>query len=424
MVSTPENALVKPEVYETKRIQLTSPMLHIGSEVSKLSPFEYVQTSNRVYLPNRDLLAKALYQKGKLHEYIHRIENQEEITSLLKEAFGENWQNEKLDGQAIFPNTGISRKWTEEKITDLRPMIRNGFGQLYIPGSSIKGAIRTAIAYHLLKHADQYQISQKTRVSEIETRLRETMGELKRNPKFADDSLFMNSLFSEFSLFYQGKLAPGKTSLPNTDFMRAVHVTDSEPILEFNRKNKEGKPVSFNLPVAVEVIVSSRFDSMKAKYKASLYVEMIRNLRTEFTLSINSELLSWFRHKEKMNIPFKNVDDILNICQEFTKDQWEAEKFYWQDIQNNPHAGGKNLEFSSIRNFYTQDCSFSLKLGWGSGMLGTTVSLCLDEELVETIRDTCGISAPGYEAPKSRRTVVDPKGEIKFVPGWVKFKEL
>lgn len=66
MVSTPENALVKPEIYETKRIQLTSPILHIGSEVSKLSPFEYVQTSNRVYLPNYDLLAKALYQKGAL----------------------------------------------------------------------------------------------------------------------------------------------------------------------------------------------------------------------------------------------------------------------------------------------------------------------------------------------------------------------
>lgn len=423
MVSTPENALVKSEVYETKRIQLTSPMLHIGSEVSKLSPFEYVQTSNRVYLPNSDLLAKALYQKGKLHEYIQRIENQEEITSLLKEAFGENWQNNE-ELEAIFPKTGISRKWTEEKITDLRPMIRNGFGQLYIPGSSIKGAIRTAIAYHLLKHPDQYQVSQKTRVSEIETRLRQTMGELRRNAKFADDSLFMNSLFSEFSLFNQGKLAPGKTSLPNTDFMRAVHVTDSEPILEFNRKNKEGKTLSFNLPVAVEVIVSSRFDNMKAKYKASLYVEMIRNLRTEFTLSINPELLSWFRHKQKMNIPFKNVDDILNICQEFTKDQWKAEHFYWQDIQNNPHAGGKNLEFSSIRNFYAQDCSFSLRLGWGSGMFGTTVSLCLDEELVEIIRDTCGISAPGYEAPKSRRTVVDPKGEIKFVPGWVKFKEL
>ncbi|MCY7386240.1 MAG: type III-A CRISPR-associated RAMP protein Csm5, partial [Microcoleus sp. CAN_BIN18] len=211
---------------------------------------------------------------------------------------------------------------------------------------------------------------------------------------------------------------------PNTDFMRAVQVTDTEPIVEINKKTKQGKTVVFNLPVAVEVMVSSIFSDMRAKYRASLYVEMVRNINTEFTLSINSEMLSWFRHNQNMRIPFTNIDELLNICQEFAIDQWDAEQLYWQDIKNNPNAGEKNLEFSSIRSFYSQECVYSLRVGWASGMLGTTVNLCLDEELVEEIRDTCGIPAPGYEAPKSRRTVVDPNGEIKFVPGWVKFKVL
>jgi CRISPR-associated protein Csm5 len=57
-------------------------------------------------------------------------------------------------------------------------------------------------------------------------------------------------------------------------------------------------------------------------------------------------------------------------------------------------------------------------------MNGTTIGLCLDDELREDIRDTCGLKAPGFEAPKSRRTVMNTEGEIKFVPGWVKFKNL
>ncbi len=57
-------------------------------------------------------------------------------------------------------------------------------------------------------------------------------------------------------------------------------------------------------------------------------------------------------------------------------------------------------------------------------MNGTTIGWLLNDELRADIRDTCGISAPNFEAPKSRRTIVDPKGDIKFLPGWVKFKVL
>jgi CRISPR-associated protein Csm5 len=435
MVSTSENTLVKPEVYETKRIQLTSPILHIGSEVSKLSPFEYVQTGSRVYLPNQEALAKALHHRGKLQEYIRRIENREEITSLLTEAFGENWQNEKLDGQAIFPETGISRKWTEEKISDLRPMIRNGFGQLYIPGSSIKGAIRTAIAYYLLKHEERYQVPLSipfsNRVSEIEAKLRERMGELRRNSKFADDHIFMNEFFSNYSLSYQEKAIRCKSETPNTDFMRAVSVTDTQPLLEEKTLNKKGQTVVYNFPVATEVIVSSYFDGGKAKYKSPIYTEMVRTVKTEFTISIDFEMLSWFQHNQGMQIPFKNINELLKICQEFTQEQWDYEHDYWEEIKDNQNAKDNNrqpinLNYAKIREFYEPEKSpFSLRVGWGTGMIGTTVNLCFDDELRAEIRDNCSPNkAPGFEAPKSRRVVAGVDREIKFAPGWVKFKVL
>lgn len=426
MTAASHLAIKKPEASESKLIQLTSPILHIGSEVSRLNHFEYVQTSKRVYLPDREALAKALNQKGKLQEYIRRIEDREEITSLLQYAFGDDWQTEKFDNELIFPEIAVSHKWTENPVTDLRPMIRNGMGQLYIPGSSIKGAIRTAIAYHLLKHENKYQLPESASLSVIEIKLREKLGrgELanKQKQNKLDDELFMDSLFTDFALSYQGKYVKSKTG-PNTDFMRAIKVTDSHPLLKFPPKvTKQGKNVFFNLPIVAEVIVSSHFPDYKAKYRASIYAEMVRNVQTKFTLTLDTQMLQWFTHNEGMQIPFKNLDELLKICQEFAQEQWDAEHDYWEDIENN-RSQDKDLNFSYIRELYEPtECPYNLRVGWASGMLGTTVSLCLDDKLVAEIRDTCGTKAPGFEAPKSRRTVVAADGNIKYVPGWVKFK--
>lgn len=422
-------ALKKPEVYESKKIQLTSPILHIGSAVSRLNPFEYVQTSKKVYLPNQEALAKALHKKGGryLNDYIQAISDRQDISNLLKDAFGEQWWSitDDATGELIFPKNSISLKLTEERITDLRPMIRNGMGQLYIPGSSIKGAMRTAIAYYLLKHGDRYNVPQNQKVSEIEKKLRSRLGELsnKHKQKSADDELFMDTLFSEYNLIYQDKRYNGSSQ--NTDFLRALSVSDCEPLIESKITTKKGQSIPVNLPVVAEVIVSSRFPDYLAKYKASLYVEMVRNAQTTFTLTLDREMLSWFQHKQGMKLPFQNLAELLKICQEFSQEQWDYEYDYWNNIKNNSRAAGKNLDFNYIRQFYEpEECPFALRLGWGSGMTGTTVGLLFDDELRAEIRDQCGIDAPKFEAPKSRRTVVNPNGEIRFVPGWVKFKVL
>ena len=368
----------KPEVYESKRVRLTSPILHIGSAVSQLNRFEFVQAANKVYLPNKELLSKAIYQaKGGrfFNDYITAIEQGEDITRLLESAFGKQWWNTEANGEKLFPDILISRKWTEDKITDLRPMIRNGMGELFIPGSSIKGAIRTAIAYHLLKYPERYQLPQEQRVSEIEKKLKANIGELRRKQKFADDQLFMNSFFSDYTLTYQDRTFSGTSQ--NTDILRALHVTDSKPLLEKSVTAKNGKKIPLNLAIVPEVIVSSRFPDYRAKYKAPIYVEMVRNVDTEFTLSLDTEMLSWFKHNQGMKLPFNNLNELLEICREFAQEQWDYEHDYWDYIKNNSNAAGRNLNFSYIRDLYEpKECPYQLRLGWGSGMTGTTVGLC------------------------------------------------
>jgi CRISPR-associated protein Csm5 len=404
---------------EVQTIQLTSPLLRIGGAVQSLNPFEYVQSSNRVYIPHADLLARELYQRGKLNEYIDRINRREEIEPLLKTVFGDDWANLKSsDGRSIFPTQ--LEKWTDKHITDLRPMIRNGMGELYIPGSSIKGAIRTAITYYLLKYKNRFKTPNAQHPSELELKIREKIvvkeGEKPRlngNPAKLDDKLLINPLFSNFTITYQDRTFTGKEGEEsNTDFMRAVKISDSAPLI--------GK--LDNLAIAGEVTVSSYFGDDKAKYRATINAEMVHLANTTFTITLDRELLSWFEHQQGMKLPFKSIDDILKICQEFTQDIWDEEHDYWNIVQNNPDRNHQ-LDFDDIRNLYEpKDCPYKLRLGWGTGMTGTTISLALPDELRQEIRDACGKPASGFDAPKSRRTVSNKSGEIEYTLGWTKLE--
>lgn len=416
--------LEKPSTYESKTIRLTGPILHIGSSVSQLNPFEYIDAGDKVYLPNQEALAKALYSRGRLKDYIYAIENKQNIIGLLQDTFNDWKQATDPDDNPIFPAYQIDRKWADKPITNLRPMIRNGWGNFYIPGSSIKGAIRSAIAYHLLKHHQKYQVTQSP--SDIEERLREKLdnGELRKKQKFADDKLFMNDLFRNFSLYHKNKPIFSKTG-SNTDFMRAVKVSDSKPLIERKVKLKNGKIGKRNIPVVSEVIVSSYFEDYKAKYRSSIFAEMVYNLSTDFTLTIDTEMLSWFTHNSNMKIPFRTISELLEICQEFSQDQWQLETEYWQEIGNNSHHG-ENLDFDLLWEKYYEkpNCPYHLKLGWGTGMLGTTVNSLFSPEMRQEIRDKCGIAAPNFSAPKSRRTIKNLDQEIRYVPSWVKLNPL
>jgi len=406
--------------YQTAKIRLTSPILRIGGAVSQLNPYEYIQAGNKVYLPNQEALARVLLERGKLQQYIQKIEDKEDIKSLL-DSIDENWQNlTDSYGNQVFPAIGISRKWVDGKITDLRPMIRNGFGEPYIPGSSIKGAIRSAIAFFLLKHREEYNTPK--RISQIEAQLRQKInnGELRRKAKFADDKLFMSDLFEDFSLRYKDKNYQPRIG-PYTDFLRALDISDSTPLLTKTVPNKKtGKKKTYNIPVVTEVIISSHFNNDNAKYKASLYTEMIFNVRCEFNVTLDVEMLSWFNHNQGMKLPFNSIKELVNICQEFSQIQWDGEYDYWNNINDNRDKG-KNLDFESIRDFYEEKkCPYQLRLGWGTGMGGTTINWLIDDDLREQIRDTCGLRAPNFQAPKSRRTILNRDGDIRYVPGWTK----
>jgi CRISPR-associated protein Csm5 len=449
----------KKKNYVYQRIQLKSPLIHIGvGAAGSLNLFEYVQDNKSIYFPNQTALAEALKnpktsQESKALErftkkqdlrseflkqyeelseqYINIIEcnprNKDEeirrivnkISRLYAEALGEDW----LDNKTIFPKTHISARWVNHLLTsDIAPMIRNGFGKFYIPGSSIKGAIRTAIAYCLLK----YQAS--TKLSAIEQELRRlTNQKISENKKkFLDDNLFLEQkvslnsyLFSNFNFRYQDRpFGKGKINTPNTDLMRAIKISDSEPIyVDYKQK--------MNLPIVAEVLTSSFYENgtnwIIKQHKFSNYLEMIWNLQTESYIFVDTAMLDWFHREQGVEIPerLRTVEGILDICQEFAQAQWEHEQRYWNSITDSA-----NLNFNSVHHFYANPCSYNLRLGWGSRMTGTTVGLLFKEATRAKLRDACGKPTNSTESPKSRRTAIIPNqgSSIQKPLGWVKLE--
>jgi CRISPR-associated protein Csm5 len=411
---------------EVKKIRLTSPLLRIGGRVDSLNPFEYVQSGNQVYLPDADLLEKELYHRGYLTDYIDSIQRREDLASLLVRALGASWATATAqDGRSLFPTR--LQKWTEKSITDLRPMIRNGMGQPYIPGSSIKGAIRTAITYHLIRHSDRLKTPKTQQRSILEQKIKERLKDPRFERKSAhtrfDDDILMDSLFTDFQLGYQEQSIVARQG-PNTDFLRAVKISDSMPLLPKEVKLKNGKTRRDNVAIAAAVTVSSHFKDDKAKLKATIYAEMMRLANTTFTITLDRQMLSWFKHKQGMTVPFDSIDDLLQICQDFAQQQWDEENDYWDAIEDNAHRDHQ-LDFDDIRTLYEPKiCPYKLRLGWASGMNGTTIALAIHPDLRESIRDRCGLPAPGFAAPKSRRTVENAQGELKYAPGWVKLEPI
>ena len=64
---------IKAMTKQTMTLHLQSPLLHIGSQVPRLSPFEYVSTTRRVYLLDAERLARALLNRGRLTDYTQAI---------------------------------------------------------------------------------------------------------------------------------------------------------------------------------------------------------------------------------------------------------------------------------------------------------------------------------------------------------------
>ncbi len=101
----------------------------------KLSNIDYIYVNNTIYILDNRKLIKTLKEKNKLNEFYDKLSEGGNTYSIIK-------NNINLEKVCSFKINNIRVKPLE-----IKTHIRNAFEEVYIPGSTLKGAIRIAITY-------------------------------------------------------------------------------------------------------------------------------------------------------------------------------------------------------------------------------------------------------------------------------------
>jgi CRISPR/Cas system CSM-associated protein Csm5 (group 7 of RAMP superfamily) len=100
-------------------------------------------------------------------------------------------------------------------LNQVREMIKNGSGVAYVPGSSIKGAFRTALFYHYLSHFKSW--------NEVENILEDQLKD-RRNRKERFSQPLMQDVFFCQRQDYRGQLKKNDEKL---DLLKVLHISDA-----------------------------------------------------------------------------------------------------------------------------------------------------------------------------------------------------
>lgn len=365
----------------------------------------------------------------------------------------------------------------------------SGLGQHFVPGSSIKGAIKTAVLYHMVKERLKVDKDYLKKIVDNQTKEYKKYP-VPKNPKDRDTKRkkfkenFANQLLRDAFLTkhpeeYQGnpkrdKRGPG----PFKDIFKAIKVKDA--VLE--TPTRFAKPDRFNpdrngyilktlagdkifspmkhLPKSFSSSTWFYIDSWtevngeqivetcsivkrppqitEVKFEQIIFTTLSGNRldtidvedtrfeclqgETTIEITIDKEILESFK-RGGADLPFRDLQSLMQLCRNFTQAQWKAE----QQFLNN-YSIGHSFNLDNIKKFYAdtknKECA-TLRVGWGTGMLGTTVTLLLDDATRIALRNDV-ISADGINrtqiAPKSRRFVLR-RGQPIYPLGWIELKE-
>lgn len=363
--------------------------------------------------------------------------------------------------------------------------MRSGLEQHFIPGSSIKGAIKTAVLYDNVKR----------RIAEgsldLDGFVEDQIVQYQRKHRERDKRKFgerfaENLLRDAFQSVHPETHSPSQRRRkehegPSKDIFRAIKVKDAmieetsidlngfaEVIMPPNRRGAILRTLAGNeiqLPIQkirtnlkrgdwIEINTFEEKDRdqtvanyvkvdeptfSRIKFEDILFTTLLGKQivkkdvgqntrfecftgRTTIEISIDHEILESFTRADA-KLPFSNLDSLMNLCQNFAQAQWDAEQQFLET-----HTTSGSIDFDKINAFYTDGrnrSSATLRVGWGTGMLGTSVSLLLDERTRVKLRNEVISVDRGNRtqpAPKSRRFVLE-KGQPVFPLGWIELRK-
>ncbi|MHA1974148.1 MAG: type III-A CRISPR-associated RAMP protein Csm5 [Candidatus Hodarchaeales archaeon] len=265
-------------------------------------------------------------------------------------------------------------------IPKIKEQIKTAQGELYIPGSSLKGAIRTALAFAMV---DSGEITVSKR-------------DLGRNPRFAAQRI-------ESKLFGQN---------PNSDLFRALHVTDSESVQL--KDNLKLYPVS---------TYSLRGDELRSKgNRFQSYVEALsKETKLNFSIRRDDYLLRPEHQQLKFNRQKDWLKNFVYHCNTFADALISNEIDFYEFY----HLSTLQQFYQYLQKKFDQldeDRECMLNIAWGTGWNPKTIGLTMTDDIFYHVKRQYRLGRKNEdEFPKSRRLI--EIGNAPEMPlGWIKVR--
>lgn len=368
--------MAKMHIVYQLTIRTLSP-LHIGTGNKLLRDYDYVACNGKTWVIDQSVLGEMLYEHDPGE--FERMASGAPAADLIH-------SNEFQEGSPFFRYVMHGEPRSRARGSQIQEQIKDPWDRPYIPGSSLKGALRTTLAF----------------VGAIQRRVPINAAEFGRDSRYAGQLLERKVLNIS---------NPPRGKEPNYDVLRALQVSDSTPaeganLQLLNVQVTTGK--SSGSPIELEAIPRG------ATFTATLTLDgYLLRKSTRAELGWGDDQRDWLQ----------NIAQVANI---FTQNRLIREQERWKNVDAPIRSFYENFKRQRI----DEKSEFFLQLGWGGGWDSKTFGSLLseDEAIFSQIVNAYGSRLirkgkhqAGDRFPKTRRVVV--RDERFLAPlGWIYVK--
>ncbi|OQW87216.1 MAG: type III-A CRISPR-associated RAMP protein Csm5 [Thiotrichaceae bacterium IS1] len=378
----------KPPTRASKHLVEILTPVHVGTGNDLVHESDYILETGQLRVIDKNTLFNILVESER-EDLKDLSAKMTQLSDLVRYAG-------KRDGYILKPTDGKTFRDTDGNLkkVQIREHIKDGFFQPYLPGSSIKGAIRTALLAKMIKERGLENLKKEKPPLLPTNRL----SSAERASEKLSQHLFARKAFEEKE--------KEKQSPPQFDFLRALHVGDAN----FD------KP----LPEILKLVEVHHFNPIGKKQLTTYTEALIQETCGSFTLQWDKFL---FEHEEANSMfeseklsDIADFDKLREILNAHALQRLEEEITFFQS-----HRATSAIESCRdlLRRVKQEANAAYLQLGWGGGWCNKTGNW-MDRETKAEMRKLYPKNfGSGENFPKTRRLIVK-NGQPYFPLGWIK----
>lgn len=382
----------------TYRLEVLTP-IHIGSG-QKILPSEYILDMRNRKLIRVNMDSFFTSSDFDFEGYLKRISRGQFYLGDYYLEQGVKNPKYELDARS---SAGELSAFTNSPSGSVNEFIKEA-GRPYLPGSSLKGSIRSMVIRHLLRSdlgkRGRYESSLDGQLQEFENRRRRIRAEFFSTP--AEHGMTGSPNKSIFRTILIGDSQPISQSEMNLEYVKVITL-NTEGRYNWKRLGERRNVESFTeaTPIFFESVKPGTVIMGSLKFDTSMFKEEVARLLGYDPVSIDA------------------VKNMSQVCRAEAEEIIKGEMVFYQNC-------GFDLGVSNYKGLSgllpeLGDDEFLMPVAWGTGYRNKTVSEPLEKNLFRRIRSSFRLGRKNLVFPKTRKIVFE-NGEPAATIGWVRMK--